>query len=109
MAENIPCYADVNNGYFDTVEVGIFLDLLRLIDNKRQDIPLVGVMRSPIFGFSMEDLITIRAESPEVPFYDAVMKYSDSNDGQLGQRLLAMIDQLDRWKKEARLYPWIHF
>ncbi len=105
LAENIPCYADVNNGYFDTVEVGIFLDLLRLIDNKRQDIPLVGVMRSPIFGFSMEDLITIRAESPEVPFYDAVMKYSDSNDGQLGQRLLAMIDQLDRWKKEARLLP----
>ena len=40
LAENIPCYADVNNGYFDTVEVGIFLDLLRLIDNKRQDIPV---------------------------------------------------------------------
>ena len=87
------------------MEVGIFLDLLRLVDNKRQDVPLVGVMRSPIFDFSMEDLITIRAESPGGTFYEAVEKYSDSYDNQLGQRLVAMIDQLNRWKQEARLLP----
>lgn len=105
LAENIPCYADVNSGYFDTVEVGIFLDLLRLVDNKRQDIPLTGVMRSPIFDFSVDDLITIRADSPKGTFYEAVKKYGDSNNNQLGQRLVAMIDQLNRWKKEARLLP----
>ncbi len=104
-AENIPCYADVNSGYFDTVEVGIFLDLLRLVDNKRQDIPLMGVMRSPIFNFSVEDLITIRSETPEGSFYEAVEKYINNHQDQLKDRLVKMLEQLNEWKKEARMLP----
>lgn len=105
LAENIPCYADVNSGYFDSVEVGIFLDLLRLVDNKRQDIPLVGVMRSPIFNFTVEDLIVIRSYSPEGSFYEAVEKYINHHEDQLRDRLVQMLEQLNGWKKEARLLP----
>lgn len=105
LTENIPCYADVNSGYFDTVEIGIFLDLLRLVDNKRQDIPLVGVMRSPIFNFKVEDLIVIRSHSPEGSFYEAVEEYINHHEDQLGDRLVQMLEQLNEWKKEARLLP----
>lgn len=105
LAENIPCYADVNSGYFDTVEVAIFLDLLRLIDNKRQDIPLVGVMRSPIFNFTVEDLIEIRACRPEGSFYEAVEEYISHHNDQLSDRLKRMLDRLNEWKREARLLP----
>lgn len=105
LAENIPCYADVNSGYFDTVEVGIFLDLLRLVDNKRQDIPLVGVMRSPIFNFTVEDLIVIRSGRPEGSFYEAVEEYISHHEDQLKDRLVQMLEQLNEWKKQARLLP----
>jgi len=105
LAENIPCYADVNSGYFDTVEIAIFLDLLRLIDNKRQDIPLVGVMRSPIFNFTVEELMEIRACRPEGSFYEAVEEYIGHHNDALSSRLAKMLAQLDEWKKEARLLP----
>ncbi|HQA07405.1 MAG TPA: helicase-exonuclease AddAB subunit AddA [Syntrophomonadaceae bacterium] len=105
LAENIPCYADVNSGYFETVEIGIFLDLLRLIDNKRQDIPLVGVMRSPVFNFTVEDLIEIRSCRTEGSFYEAVEEYIRHHDNQLGNRLEKMLEQLNEWKKEARFLP----
>lgn len=103
LTENIPCYADVSNGYFDAVEIRIFLDLLRLVDNKRQDIPLVGVLRSPIFNFSVDDLITIRTSSQEESFYEAIESYLDKNNDELAQRLQLVIDKFKQWKQDARL------
>ena len=45
--ENIPVYVDDSDGYFDTIEISLVEDMLSLIDNSRQDIPLIGV-----FAFS---------------------------------------------------------
>ena len=45
-----------NEGYFDTIEIGVFMDLLSVIDNSRNDFPLISVMHSEIFGFSAEEL-----------------------------------------------------
>ena len=56
----IPCTAELGSGYFDALEVQIFINLLRIIDNIRQDIPLVSVMRSSIGGFSLEELVDIK-------------------------------------------------
>lgn len=103
--EGIPCYADVASGYFDAIEVGIFLDLLRLIDNKRQDIPLIGVMRSPIGGFSVDELIKVRTVQGQGTFYEAVEEYMKTNRDELGERLEQMISRLNDWKNEARLLP----
>ena len=44
----IPAMAPKKTGYFATLEVQTMLNLLRVIDNPRQDIPLVAVLRSPI-------------------------------------------------------------
>ena len=53
--EGIPVYAELTGGYFDAIEVQIFLNLLAIIDNPLQDIPLISVLRSPIGGFSTEE------------------------------------------------------
>ena len=49
--QGIPVYADVNSSYFDAIEVNILMNLLKVIDNKRQDIPLLSVLRSPVFSY----------------------------------------------------------
>jgi len=49
MKEGIPAFVDTSDGYFDTLEVEVFLNLLRVIDNRKQDIPLLSILRSPIF------------------------------------------------------------
>lgn len=60
---NLPAYVDDNDGYFDTMEINIFMSLLALIDNEKQDIPLLTVMRSEIFGFTIREMVEIRVAS----------------------------------------------
>ena len=67
----IPSAAELGNGYFDAVEVQIFINLLRIIDNIRQDIPLASVMLSPIGCFDEKELVLIRSAFRGERFKDA--------------------------------------
>lgn len=58
--EGIASYIDAGEGYFETMEIEVFMNLLRVIDNRRRDVPLISVLRSPIFGMTVSDLIGIR-------------------------------------------------
>lgn len=68
---NLPAYVDDNDGYFDTMEINIFMSLLALIDNEKQDIPLLTVMRSEIFGFPIREMVEIRVASYAMPPADS--------------------------------------
>ncbi|MGI5880381.1 MAG: helicase-exonuclease AddAB subunit AddA [Syntrophomonadaceae bacterium] len=102
MSEGIPCYADINSGYFQAIEIELFMNLLRVIDNKRQDIPLMSVMRSPIFNFSLPEMIMIRAESKADTFYKAVEDYQLNHDDELAVKLNHFIERINIWKEESR-------
>lgn len=66
--------ASEKQSIFDSTEIKILLNFLRIIDNPVQDIPLLSVLMSPIFGFTADDLAEIRANYPKVPLYTAVLK-----------------------------------
>lgn len=66
----IPSSAELGDGYFDAVEVQIFINLLRIIDNLRQDIPLASVLLSPIGGFTEGELALIKADFRGEPFHN---------------------------------------
>ncbi len=100
--EGIPVYTDDNSGYFDTIEINMFLDLLRLIDNKRQDIPLLSVMRSPIGNFNIEELIRVRLENREESYYSAIEDYVSNNEDELKIRLEEFLKKLQDWEAQAR-------
>lgn len=57
----IPAFAESQTGYFDTLEVRTVLDLLSIIDNPLQDIPLAAVLKSPVCGVSDAELAEISA------------------------------------------------
>jgi len=99
----IPVYADVDRGYFQALEINIFINLLKLIDNKRQDIPLLSVLRSPIGGFSLDDLIAVRSHRPNTTFFEAMESYVEESGGELGNRLREFIRRLHLWKEESRI------
>ncbi len=101
--ENIPVYVDDNSGYFDVLEVKTFLNLLNIIDNKRQDLPLLSIMRSPIGGFTTEDLIKIRINYSEKysSYYEALESYMSNEDDDLSNRLEKFVDKLDYWNEES--------
>jgi ATP-dependent helicase/nuclease subunit A len=47
-------------GFYDGSEILDLLSLLQLLDNPLQDIPLIGVLRSPLVSCSLDELAQIR-------------------------------------------------
>lgn len=66
-AAGIPAYAESRTGYFTAVEVETMLNMLALIDNPMQDIPLAGVLKSPIGGMKDRELAIVVADFKRDP------------------------------------------
>lgn len=78
----IPVKSHLSTGYFEAIEIQTILSALTVVDNPKQDIPLLALMRSPMFGFSADDLMTIRLVSRDVDFHTALMTFYNSILGQ---------------------------
>ncbi|MCM8709677.1 helicase-exonuclease AddAB subunit AddA [Clostridium sp. SYSU_GA19001] len=97
--EGIPVYADTGNGYFETIEIRTMMSLLQIIDNPLQDIPLIAVLRSPIFSFTPEELIDIRLADNKAPFYIALKKFKE-----LDLKKAELYSKVDRFLNELEIY-----
>lgn len=99
----IPAYADVSSGYFDAVEIKTILSLLQIIDNPRQDIPLVTVLRSPMVFLNADELVEIRTAFPQSDFYESLRKYIEGclEETELTRKVKVFLENLKRWRKEA--------
>ena len=75
QSKGIPCYSASRTGYFGATEVRTVLNYLRILDNPRQDIPLQGVLLSPIGGFSPKELAAIRATWPDGQLLDSLKAF----------------------------------
>lgn len=77
----IPAIVEKQSGYFTAQEVAVVLNALRIIDNPRQDIPLVSVLRSEMAGLTEEELAAVRIVTKEgekgkhLSFYEAVGEF----------------------------------
>lgn len=100
--QGIPCYAQSSGGYFDAIEVQILKNLLSLIDNRRQDVPLLSVLCSSIGGFAYEELAQMRAAQKSGSFYEAFAAYAAGKD-KLAGRARSFLDKLDGYRAESRL------
>jgi len=68
----IPAYSDTKTGYFSAIEVCTVLDFLKIIDNPRQDIPLVAVLRSVIGNITDEELACIGSLPRTLSYMDQI-------------------------------------
>ena len=62
----IPCAVQEDEDFFSSMEVAVTCSLLEILDNPRQDVPLIAVLRSPLAGFSPDRLALIRGTHPEI-------------------------------------------
>ena len=68
---NIPC-ARGGGAFFGALETAVMISYLRILDDPRQDVPLVSVLRSPLWLFSAGDLARLRLRAPG-DLYDALL------------------------------------
>ena len=97
----MPVFTDVNTEYITSTEVEMILNILKILDNPIQDIPLVSVLRSPIFNFSDNDLIKIRIEDRNNSFYQALQKARMTMDEKLKEKIEMFFEKLQKWQKQA--------
>ena len=71
--EGVPWTAEGGGDFFETTEVQVALSILQIVDNPRQDVPLIAALRSPVYGFTADRLSMLRADSGG-DFYTALVK-----------------------------------
>ena len=113
-ARGIPSYTASRTGYFSTTEVVTLLNYLRVLDNPLQDIPLTGVLRSPIAGCTTEDLAELRIAYPEGMIYECgkafVEEYREhrimeEEKRRLGEKLSHFMDTVNTLRDMAAYTP----
>lgn len=106
--EGIPAFTGSKEGYFETQEISLILDYLRVLDNKKQDLPLAAVLISAVGGFDAEALACIKSEYKELPFYEAAFRYAEEGrDTALKEKLQRFWAQITYFR-EMLPYMAIH-
>ena len=97
LQQGIPAFADGSEAFYDSVEILLALSLLKLTANRRSDVELIGVLRSPVVGLDANQLARIRIAAPDVPFADAAAAYAEGSDG-IARQLRDFFTLVERWK-----------
>lgn len=97
---DIPVYADTGGGYLKATEITIMMSLLQIIDNSIQDIPLISVLRSPIGGFTPEELIDIRVTDKEISMFEAMEKLAAIEE-EGSAKCREFLTRLEDWRSKA--------
>ena len=99
-AFGLPVEQEQTETFLDRYELKMIEALLIILDNPMQDIPLVSVMRAPLFenGFSEEELLRIRIEEKDREyFYECCKAYAaGGQDIKLKNKLQSFYKWLDR-------------
>ena len=119
-SEGIPLYADYRAGYFSAQEIREVLQMLHVISNPRQDIPLYSVMHGYFGGFTEDEIARIRTFDREHLLFDAVRACADPSDAKeengaplgdgesdpaLAEKCRVFLQDLRRWRKRSRCTP----
>lgn len=100
--QKIPLFFDAGKGYFDNMEVDLVMNLLTVIDNDQQDIALLAVMRSLLFGFDLAELLQIRQHTKQYFFYEAIDEYRRCFTDALSEKLHALYRFIESCREKSK-------
>ena len=97
---NINVYSDTSQEYLESYEIQVIMDLLKIIDNPYQDIPLVHVMLSSLGMFTEDDLLEIRLCDPNDDFYTTMLKARLSVGEELKEKIDAFLSKIEDFREK---------
>ena len=117
----ISCYTDRAKGFLSSAEIMLMVSILKTVDNPARDIELAATLKSPVFMFSLDDLIYIKkfnanSEEPEKiekvkgysdPLFRYVRDYAENMDGipELKKKCAEFMSKLNLWRAKSRTLP----
>ena len=98
-ARGLNCVNTSDKSFFDSPEVILVISLLSAIDNPMTDVALAASMKSPVFGFSLDELVKIRLHQPNEPLYTALCSYAEDTGD---EKCAAFIKKLSYLRYRSR-------
>ncbi|XVG95528.1 UvrD-helicase domain-containing protein [Eubacteriales bacterium KG125] len=97
----IPNYVTKKEDIFDAIEVRIFINLLKVIDNKLQDLALISVLKSSIFGFKDSEIAEIASVDGSHFFYKIKEYIASGKEAKIIDNLCVVIDMLEGFEQKS--------
>ncbi len=95
-ALGISCATGGGEDLLQAPEIQTLRSLLTVLSNPRQDIPLIAVLTSPVFGFTADDLAVLRSQKKNGCIYDALCSWQEI-------KAKAFVTMLGSLRRSARL------
>ena len=96
----LPWSGDKGEDIWSFPEVAAALSYLEVIDNPRQDVPLIGVLRSPLYDFAPDRLARLKERKGDGCFYDALCR----DDALETVAFLADLEELRGLSRDKKSY-----
>ncbi len=90
-----------NEPFCESVEISLALSLLTVLDNPQNDIELLSVMMSPIFGFTPEEMAQMRSENKHNNIYK--MLIAEENNANI--KVQKFLNTLRSFRNEMAIMP----
>ena len=98
----IPCRVTESLDFFLNADVLLALCLLNAIDNPSKDVYLAGLLCSPLFGFTPDELVRIRRSDGEGTLFRALTVYTEATRD---EKCRTTLDTLAHYRKIAEGMP----
>jgi ATP-dependent helicase/nuclease subunit A len=97
----ISCQTELSGGFFDSNEIRLALALLQVIDNPVQDIPLLAVLLSPLFGFREDEAAMLQHDNENgMTLYNRIVTAAKEN-----MRFAEFLQTLSEWRNLSLALP----
>ena len=94
----VPCTTDAGGDLLKTDEIAAIRALLQTVANPQQDIPLLSILASPVFGITADELAAVRVGHTKCSFFDAL------RESEL-PKVRKFLDILSELRREAAMNP----
>ncbi len=103
----IPVENGTKQSFFECPEVLFVLSLLNTVDNPLRDIYLAGALRSPVFGFTLDELIRI-GEGKKGPLWRKLLLSAEETDedgsaAPLAEKCKEAADRIRSWREMSKM------
>ncbi len=105
-AYDIPVNDSSRQRFFENPDVLCVYSLLAALDNPLNDVYLAATLRSPFFGFTLEDLVRLRSGCDlSRSLYETVMAYNGDEHTPLALRVAEFKSRFAAWREKAVSLP----
>lgn len=85
----IPCESTKTDSFFENPEILLAYSLLNTVDNPSRDAYLAATLKSPLYGFTLDELIYVRRKTKSGTLFEALKAFVADTEFEKGERFLS--------------------